>query len=199
MSSVPDVHNSDSLPAEFLQVAEPPLKVRGQLSMVDKGVKLAKVGTTLGPWLLRHREAVSKPIIDGFINAVKLIPGTDKVGTLGFCWGGRYAILSAHGQVDAAFACHPSLVTVPGDFDGVTKPLGLACGDQDSLLAVSKVKKIKDLLAKKSDVPTEVEIYADQVHGFALRGDFSSEKDKAAMDKAEKQGQAWFHKYLAEG
>jgi hypothetical protein len=36
----------------------------------------------------------------------------------------------------------------------------------------------------------------DQVHGFALRGDWSSEKDKKAMDDAEKQGVEWFKKYL---
>lgn len=191
------MHNNDSLPIDFLQDVEPPLKVREQLSVTEKGVKTAKIGATLGPWLVKHREAVAKPIIDGFINTVKYIPGTNKIGTLGFCWGGRYSILAAHKEVDAAVACHPSLVAVPADFEPVTKPLSIACGSQDSLLALSEVEKIKDVLSKKSEVPTEVEIYEDQVHGFALRGDFSSEKDKAAMDKAEKQGMTWFIKHLA--
>ena len=52
----------------------------------------------MGPWLLTHREAVTKPLIDGFVNTVRNTPGTNKVGALGFCWGGRYAILQAHGQ-----------------------------------------------------------------------------------------------------
>jgi Dienelactone hydrolase family len=43
----------------------------------------------------------------------------------------------------------------------------------------------------------KVKIYEDQVHGFALRIDWSSEKDKKAMDDAEKQGIDWFNKYLA--
>lgn len=62
---------------------------------------------------------MSEPIISGFINAVKQIPGTNKVGAIGFCWGGRYAILQAHqprgesgGGVDAVYACHPSLLSV---------------------------------------------------------------------------------------
>ena len=47
---------------------------------------------------------------------------------------GRYAILQAHGQdksgkgsdiggVDAAYACHPSLVAVPADFEPVESEL----------------------------------------------------------------------------
>jgi len=199
---VPDVHQGDSLPIEFLQDVEPPLAVRENLGMVEKGVKTAKVGTTLGPWLISHRESVSKPIIDGFINTVRTIPGTHKVGVIGFCWGGRYSILAAHDSkpgmgVDAAYACHPSLVAIPGDFDPVMKPLSLALGSADSLLGEKEIGQIKELMDKKSDVPHEVRVYEDQVHGFALRGDWSSDKDRKAMDDAEKQGIEWFKKYLS--
>ena len=83
--------------------------------------------------------------------------------------GGRYAILEAHGQtkdgsgssvggVDAAYACHPSLVAIPGDFDPVTKPLSLALGTKDSLLDVASIGKIQDCLAKKTDIPHEIRV-----------------------------------------
>jgi dienelactone hydrolase len=70
-------------------------------------------------------------------------------------------------------------------------------GEKDSLLDKGTVGKIQDLMAKKTDVPHELRIYDDQVHGFALRGDWSSEKDKKAMDDAEKQGIEFFNKFLA--
>ncbi|MCJ1485296.1 hypothetical protein MMC06_005470 [Schaereria dolodes] len=205
---VPDVHEGDSLPISFLQNVEPPLKDQEQAGLVDKAKNAAIVPATLGPWLLKHREAVAKPLIDGFVNAVRMIPGTNKIGAIGFCWGGRYAILQAHGQskdesgssiggVDAAFACHPSMVAIPGDFDPVTKPLSLALGTKDSLLDNASVGKIQDLMAKKTDVPHELRLYEDQVHGFALRSDWSSEKDKKAMDEAEEQGISWFKTYLS--
>ncbi|MCJ1419336.1 hypothetical protein MMC32_005690 [Xylographa parallela] len=205
---VPDVHDGDSLPLSFLQNVEPPLKDKEQLTLVDKAKNAAIVPTTLGPWLISHREGVSRPKIDAFVNAVRMIPGTNKIGAIGFCWGGRYAILQAHGQskdangssvggVDAAFACHPSLVAIPGDFDPVTKPLSLALGTKDSLLDVDSIGKIQDLLAKKTDVPHEIRLYEDQIHGFALRGDFSSEKDKKSQDEAAQQGMEWFAKYLS--
>lgn len=139
--------------------------------MIDKTKNTANVGTTLPPWLVKHREAVSKPLIDSFINAVRQVPGTGKVGAIGFCWGGRYAILAAHGEVDAAYACHPSLVAVPGDFEDVKKPLSLAVGDKDSLLDNNTVGQIQDLIAKKTELPHELRIYEGQVHGFSLRSD----------------------------
>jgi hypothetical protein len=40
------------------------------------------------------------------------------------------------------------------------------------------------------------QVYEDQIHGFALRSDWSSDKDKKAMDDSEKQGIAWFKKHL---
>ncbi|KAF2141872.1 uncharacterized protein K452DRAFT_318804 [Aplosporella prunicola CBS 121167] len=198
---IPDVHQADSLPIEFLQTVEPQLPQREQMGVLDKAASTAQTGATLGPWLIRHREAVSKPLIDGFINTVRMIPGTDKVGAIGFCWGGRYAILSAHSSepgkgVDAAYACHPSLVAIPGDFDPVVKPLSLALGDKDSLLDQKQVEQIQELMGKKTEVPHEIKIYHDQVHGFALRGDWNNENDKKAMDDAEKQGIEWFKKYL---
>ena len=98
-----------------------------------------------------------------------MIPGTNKVGAIGFCWGGRYAILEAHGQkkdgngsdvggVDAAVAYHPALVTVPGDFDPVSVPLSLAVGTKDSLLDQKTVGQIQDLMAKKTDLPHELRV-----------------------------------------
>lgn len=88
------------------------------------------------------------------------------------------------------------MVSVPADFEGVKKPLSLAVGDKDSLLDMGTVGKIQDLFATKMEVPHELRIYEGQVHGFALRGDWSGEEDRKAMDEVEGQGKEWFEKYL---
>ena len=174
---IPDFHQGDSLPIDFLQNVEPPLEKRETLTMVDKAKNTAIVSATLGPWLAKHREAIVRPLIHGFVNTVRTTPGTDKVGVIGFCWGGRYAILEAHGPpkddsgsnfgaVDAAYACHPSLVTIPGDFDPVTKPLSLALGSKDSLLDVASIGKIQDTLANKTDIPHEIQVSCQAIFFF---------------------------------
>lgn len=196
---IPDLHQGDSLAIQFLQSIEAPLKVRKSRNAFDKMAAMAATAATLGPWLLRHSEAVTKPLIDSFIKAVRQIPGTEAIGAIGFCWGGRYSILAGHegeGSVDAVYACHPSLVAIPGDFEAVAKPLSLALGDQDSLLDMKSVDLITEVMSKKTNIKHEIRIYEEQVHGFALRGDWSSEKDLKAMDEAEKQGIDWFRKNL---
>lgn len=210
MAYVPDVQDGDSLHPSFLETVEPTLLKKETMSATEKVATTAKTGATLGPWLVTHREAVSRPIIEGFINGVRLIPGTDKVGVIGFCWGGRYAITSGQKPfsgiegkgVDAVVSCHPSLVAIPADFESVSVPTTLALGDKDSLLGENEVEQIKDVMEKKRKgevgerCESEVKVYEDQVHGFALRGDWSSEKDKKAMDQAAQQGIEWFRKHL---
>ena len=78
---IPDVHEGDSLDPEFLQSVEPPLKKKEQDSLVEKGKETVDVMGTLGPWLARHREGVTEPTISGFVDAVKRIPGTNKIGS----------------------------------------------------------------------------------------------------------------------
>ena len=75
--------------------------------------------------------------------------------------------------------------------------MSLAVGDKDSLLDNGTVGQIQDLMAKKTSLPLELRIYEEQIHGFALRNDWSSDKDRKAMDESEKQGIDWFNKYLA--
>lgn len=180
---VPDLHHGDSLPFSFLQNVEPPLKTQETLSIVDKAKNMAIVGTTLGPWLTKHREGVTKPLLDGFINTVRHIPGTNKVGALGFCWGGRYAILEAHkqtgegdasvGGVDAAVACHPSLLALPADLEPVSKPLSIALGSRDSLLDSKGRGQIQDILGAKTEIPHELRVSCTYMpkHLRGLRSD----------------------------
>lgn len=72
------------------------------------------------------------------------------------------------GGVDAAVACHPSLVAVPGDFEGVKKPLSLAVGTRDSLLDQGSVGKIQDLMGEKTEIPHEIRVGVLDV-GLAFR------------------------------
>ena len=98
--------------------------------------------------------------------------------------------------MDVAYVCHPSLPEIPVDFEDVARPLSLAIGEKDSLVSSKDLPNIKTVLSKRPTVPSEVHVYEDQVHGFALRDDWSNDKDKTAMENVAKQGITWLHKCL---
>ena len=78
---VPDVLEGDPLAIELLQSIEPSLKQKEEESLLDKAKETFDIMAVLGPWLAKHREAVAEPIISGFIDHVRTIPGTQKIGS----------------------------------------------------------------------------------------------------------------------
>ncbi|KAI9823741.1 MAG: hypothetical protein M1832_002298 [Thelocarpon impressellum] len=183
---LPDVHDGDSLRSEILQDIAPNLKDAAQMSVVERAGKTASVASKLDRSLRRRGQ-------EAFADEVRKLPGTGKVGVIGFCWSGRHVILLAGSDaVEAAHACHPSLLGILADIEPVKKPLSLAVGEMYSLLDAATVGKIEALLEDKG-----LRVHEDQVHGFSLRGEWSSERDREAMDDAQKQGIAWINKHLS--
>lgn len=137
-----------------------------------------------------------------------------KIGTVGFCWGGYYAIFLAQdtpstrvhrpgsesGQVqsliDASFTAHPSMVGVPDDIKNVTKPLSICIGDIDFAMGHQKVLQTKEILEKKKAGDHEVVIIPGAKHGFAIRYDPKDEYQTECAQKAEVQALEWFAKWL---
>lgn len=60
-------------------------------------------------------------------------------------------------------------MTVPGDFEGIKKPIYIAVGDKDSLLPEEQMKQIQDFMSENIKTPNEVEVYPDQASRDAER------------------------------
>lgn len=153
---------------------------------MQKAADTATVAATLGPWLIKHREANVYPLMQKFLSHLRADPSHKKIGAVGFCWGGRYAILLTHTDanpaVDVAVALHPSFLSLPGEVEKIARPVAVEVGDSDDIIKIQDVETIKEIFAGKEGC--EVEVYEDQVHGFSIRGDLSVEKDKKAKEKA---------------
>ena len=63
-----------------------PLQSDPEPSLVEKTAGTAKVGAALGPWLVRHREGVTKPLVEKTLEHVRADSETGKIGAVGFCW-----------------------------------------------------------------------------------------------------------------
>ncbi|KAG5947388.1 hypothetical protein E4U59_001211 [Claviceps monticola] len=131
--------------------------------------------------------------VPSYIQAVKeKFPSLAKFGIVGYCWGGKVAILSTkadNSPFGAIAAVHPAMID-PQDAHGINVPMALlASGDEPA----EDVKKFEDILT----VPKHVEIFPDQIHGWmAARSDLSDESVKKEYERGYKVLLDFFCKHL---
>eukprot|EP01117_Protostelium_nocturnum_P020105 TRINITY_DN8898_c0_g1_i1.p1 TRINITY_DN8898_c0_g1~~TRINITY_DN8898_c0_g1_i1.p1 ORF type:complete len:272 (+),score=102.07 TRINITY_DN8898_c0_g1_i1:55-870(+) len=194
---LPDLLKGDSLPIELLKKIAPSEADPPREGIITAIADKTEVTARLGAWMIKHRDAVTKPLIEYAIHNIRA-NSDGKIGAVGFCWGGRHAaILAANGTgIDASVACHPSGLVVPDELAEVTKPLAFAAGDIDDMFNAEAAQKTREVLEKKG-VVHEVKIYPKQVHGFAVRGDLSQREIKEGKEAATHQTINWFKTHLA--
>lgn len=150
------------------------------------------------------RRAKSEPLIFNFMRELRDDPGTAdlKIGIVGYCWGGLYAVLLAQNDsgsteskplVDAAFTGHPVGLTIPEDVEKAKAPLSMALAENDGWLKPPAAERLRGL---EKEEGYEVVIFPGTNHGFALRVDPKDEVQTAAAERAEEQALVWFKKWL---
>lgn len=153
-------------------------------------------------FLFYNGESVIKPKTFQFHEALRSDPETKslKIGSAGFCWGGKYTIHLAQepNLIDVGFTAHPSKMKFPEDWDKLQKPLSIAIGDVDLGIKIDMVKDIKTLLEgqTKPKGQNEVVIYPGAKHGFAVRADPKDESQTKSAGEALKQAIDWFTKWM---
>lgn len=154
------------------------------------------------PFLFYNRWSVTKPRIYDFFRALRASTSLS-VGAAGFCWGGKWVTLMAHGQdrtedgrplIDAAYTAHPSMLKLPDDAEPVQLPYSVAIGTLDHAIGPAQLSVFKKALEGKKDV--EVIEYEGARHGFAVRGNPEIEAEKKNGIAAEDQAVRWLCKYL---
>ena len=186
----------DAVPSHVLSQILPTKQQEAAKTAAEKSSDEAAGGAELGAWLGRQREEVVYPLMTNFLEHIRTDSSHKKVGAVGFCWGGRYAVLFTREGVspfvDAAVAMHPSFLKIPEEIENVTKPVLIQVGDADAIMGAPDIQKTQEIFKGKSDC--EIVVYPDQVHGFSVRGDLSVESDRKAKEKAaEKVGPRFKH------
>ena len=91
---------------------------------------------------------------------------TGGMGVLGFCYGGRIAML--HGarsrEIDAVVPFHPGKVTA-AEVARLKAPVQIHCGTADRHVPVADIREL-DKMLKAQSTPVEVYLYEGADHGF---------------------------------
>lgn len=207
---------------DFFEGDPVPLKVADLLIPVDpkKQSKLGKYTGILASapafvvWMTRHKEGHTSRVCMDFLQKLRqTTPPSQKIGMVGFCWGGKYAIraglksnmIELHGKkvplVDAVVALHPSHLAVPADVEGLVVPVTYGWGLEDSQVKIEQKGKVEEVHAKAKNegkkVPEmEHKVYKPGRHGFAVRGNPDDPLEKACLEDSVTQVLSWFGRWL---
>ena len=88
------------------------------------------------------------------------------LGILGFCYGGRMAMLFAarSREIDVVVPFHPGKV-MPAEVSRLKSPVQVHCGSTDRNVPVADVRELEKMLQAQA-TPVEVHLYEGADHGF---------------------------------
>ncbi|KAI0629738.1 alpha/beta-hydrolase [Trametes polyzona] len=189
---VPDLFNGRSVPTWSLDVHDP---TRAHRSLVTRFVLVPASLFLLVPFIVRSLPR-QVSTISAVVTALRGGPlAGKKIGYVGFCWGGRFAI-SQNLLFDASVAAHPSLVKFPKELEGVKSPFSLAVAAEDKGYDRARAEETERILRARGLEDVEVVVYEGVQHGWTTRADLADEKQKKARDDAVEQVVRWFERYL---
>ncbi|PYH76349.1 alpha/beta-hydrolase [Aspergillus uvarum CBS 121591] len=155
-------------------------------------------GFQIMEWAKGHQPQHTDPIIHTVLAYIRSTLGCERVGGVGYCFGGKYVARllksRAEGGLDVGFTAHPTMMT-PEELAGVEGPLCIAAAQHDPIFPAEKRRESEEILGKK-DQAWQISVYSDVEHGFAVRGDPKVQRARFAKEQAFAQAVAWFGEYL---
>ncbi len=117
----------------------------------------------------------------------KLPQHNGKAATMGFCFGGPYAVIGPKRLgFDAGIGCHSTqMKDFLHEFDGLEKPVCLIWGDQDFAAPPEVLAAYTELAQRQAKL--EVHIFPGVQHGYMMRENakaWSPQTYEFSMDKA---------------
>lgn len=137
-------------------------------------LKVAETAKSFGldMWLARHTPEKIAPLVTGVLELAKAefadaVQYGGGVFGVGYCFGGRYVLLLAGGEAEAAIKagiCAHGTMVGREELKGVKAPVQLVCVEEDTLFPADVLEEGRKGLEERN-VDHEVEIYKDVPHG----------------------------------
>jgi carboxymethylenebutenolidase len=136
---------------------------------------------------LEKLETNERDLVDTLTHLRALPRWNGRAATIGFCYGGPFAILGPKRLgYDAGIACHGSqMLDFLGELDSVTQPVCLIWGDQDFRAPPPVLDAYRAAAARMPSI--EVHIFPGIQHGFMMPSDheaFDAATRAFAMERA---------------
>ena len=125
--------------------------------------------TPRGQPRLEKIRAGEADMADTLAEVKRLAQSNGRATTMGFCYGGPYAILGpARLGYDAGIGCHSTqMKDYIGELEGVSKPVCLVWGDQDFAAPAEVLEAYRAAQARKKNL--DLNIFPGILHGYMMR------------------------------
>lgn len=185
-----------------------------KLGTISKYTGLLASAPSFVMWSMRHKQGpTDKTCMDFLASLRRATPKNQKIGIVGMCWGGRYALragleskkIDIDGTktplVDAIVALHPSNLVLPEDVQGLSVPASIGWGVEDTVVSYATKGKVEDIHSKEKEAGKKLpEIehisYTPGRHGFSVRGNPDNPTEKKILEDTVTQVLDWFKRYL---
>ncbi|KAJ3977807.1 dienelactone hydrolase endo-1-3,1,4-beta-D-glucanase [Lentinula raphanica] len=152
------------------------------------------------PAMLRNRPTVAYPKAEKFVKDLKAEKNYEKLGAVGYCFGGTLAVsMASTDLLNSVVICHPGSIT-PEAVEAMKVPSAWACAEGDMGFKPAMRRKAEEILASRKDkenfVEYEFKDYKGTVHGFAARPNLAYPEVKAGYEGAFEQTIEWFKKTI---
>ncbi|PYH89487.1 alpha/beta-hydrolase [Aspergillus ellipticus CBS 707.79] len=213
---LPDFFQGDPVPLNSVDVLLP--VDANQQSTFAKYTGMLALAPSFMLWLTRHRKAATHTVCTDFLARLRRdTPPERKIGMVGFCWGGKYALRAGRERnmitvgtgpeekkvplIDAIVALHPSHVVMPEDVVDLVVPTTCGWGLEDQGVKIALKGEMEQLHAEEKkkgrQLPEIVhKVYKPGRHGFAVRGNPDDPLERACLEESEKQVLDWFERWL---
>lgn len=151
---------------------------------------------SLPDWQKRHPMAEIESILDTTINAIQTTYNTSRIGSVGYCFGGRYVAryLAAGKAIKAGFAAHPSN-TQAAEWEAIAAPISIAFGDLDESSTPENRTNIEEIFFEGNKT-YQTALYSNAEHGFAVRTNLTVKQKAFAQEGAYFQAVRWLDAWV---
>lgn len=165
-------------------------------------------------WQGRHKFGPTDQVCVDFLRKLRRsTPTSRKIGMVGFCWGGRYALRAGKEEnmielegkkvplVDTVVALHPSNLSFPEDVENLIVPTSIGWGRDDEMVPIAQKAKVEEIHAKSKKAGREApemehKVYEPGRHGFAVRGNPDDPVERKILESTEAQVLDWMKTHL---
>ncbi|CAG5895869.1 unnamed protein product [Menidia menidia] len=136
--------------------------------------------------------------VDAVLKFLKEQCGANRIGVVGFCWGGiaTHYLALQYPEIKAGVSVY-GLVREGEDRFGLKSPTLFIFAEKDEVIPLQQVQVLEAKLKEKCSVDYEVKIFPGQTHGFVHRKrEDINPADKPYIQEARADMLNWFNKYM---